>query len=277
MFLVIIDAHTKWLEAIPLRGAISQLTIQQLRTIFSRFGLPDTVVTDNGTCFVSSEFEQFLSENGIHHWKTAPYHPASNGLVEKAVQILKQGLKKIKNGSMEERLAKLLFNYRITLQSTTGTSPAQLLFGHNLKSRLDLLKPDTSGRVEHKQQMQKSGHDRHAKTRYFAEGDEVYAHNFRQYPPWLAGKIVKTSGPLSFEIELSGGRVVRRHQDHIRQHLASAGTLDANLFDGFTDTLDVDSTDAPNRNLPEATVIVPRRNPPHNHHPLSRYSSYNYT
>ena len=178
---------------------------------------------------------------------------------------------------MEERLAKLLFNYRITPQSTTGTSPAQLLFGRNLKSRLDLLKPDISGRVEHKQQMQKSAHDRHAKTRYFAEGDEVYARNFRQYPPWLAGKIVKTTGPLSFEIELSGGRVVRRHQDHIRERLASAGTLDANSFDGFTDTLDVDSTNAPTRNLPEATVIVPRRNPPRDRHPPSRYSSYDYT
>ena len=129
MFLVIIDAHTKWLEAIPLSGATSRLTIQQLQTIFAHFGLPDTVVTDNGTCFVSSEFEQFISENSIHHWKIAPYHPASNGLAERAVQILKQGLKKIKNGSMEEILARLLFNYRITPQSTTGASPAQLLLG----------------------------------------------------------------------------------------------------------------------------------------------------
>ena len=52
---------------------------------------------------------------------------------------LKQGLKKIRNGSIEERLANLLFNYRITPQSTTGTSLAQLLFGHNLHSRLDLV------------------------------------------------------------------------------------------------------------------------------------------
>ena len=116
---------------------------------------------------------------------------------------------------MEERLAKLLFNYKITPQSTTETSPAQLLFGHNLKSCLDLLKPDISGRVEHKQQMQKSAHDKHAKTSDFTEGNEVYAHNFRQHPPWLAGKIVKTTGPLSFEIELSGGRMVHWHQDHI--------------------------------------------------------------
>ena len=88
-------------------------------------------------------------------------------------------------------------------------------------------------------------------------------------------KIVKTTGPLSFEIELSGGRVIRRHQDLIRKRLASAGTLDTNSFAGFTDTLDVNSTDAPNRNSPEATVTVPKRNPPRDH--ASRYSSDNYT
>ena len=59
--------------------------------------------------------------------------------------------------------------------------------------------------------MQKSAHDRHAKIRYFVEGDEVYARNFRSHPEWLAGKIVKITGPLSFEIELSDGRVIRRY------------------------------------------------------------------
>ena len=57
---------------------------------------------------------------------------------------------------MEERLAKLLFNqinYKITPQNTTGTSLAQLLFYCNLESHLDFLKPDISGRVDHKQQM----------------------------------------------------------------------------------------------------------------------------
>ena len=64
----------------------------QLQTIFARFGLPDTVVTDNETCFFSSDFEQVLSDSGIHHWKVTPDHHAGNGLVERAVQILKQGL-----------------------------------------------------------------------------------------------------------------------------------------------------------------------------------------
>ena len=74
MFLVVVDEHSKWIEAIPLPAATSRLTSQQLRTIFARFGIPDTIVTDNGACFVSSEFEQVLLENGIRHQKSAPYH-----------------------------------------------------------------------------------------------------------------------------------------------------------------------------------------------------------
>ena len=128
MFLVIIDAHSKWIEAIPLPGATYQWTIQQLRTTFAHFSILDTIVTDNGTCFVSSEFEQFLSQNGTQHQRSAPYHPVSNGMAERGVQILKQDLKKITNGPIEERLAKVLFNYRITPQSTTRTSPTQLLW-----------------------------------------------------------------------------------------------------------------------------------------------------
>ena len=90
-FLVIIDAHSKWIEAIPLPAATFQLTIKQLQAVFAQFGIPDTVVMDNGTCFVSSEFEQFLLENSISHQKSPPYHQASNSLAERAVQILKQG------------------------------------------------------------------------------------------------------------------------------------------------------------------------------------------
>ena len=275
MFLVIINAHTKWIEATPLPGATSRLTIQYLRTIFARFGLPDTIITDNGTSFVSSEFEQFLMENGIHHQKSAPYHLASNGLAERAVQIVKHGLKKIKTGSIEDRLAKLLFNYRITPQSTTGTSPAQLLFGRNLKSRLDLLKPDISSRVEHRQQMQKSAHDRHARSHYFVEGEEVYVRNFRCDPPWIAGEIIRVTGPLSFKIKLMDGRVIRRHQHHIRKRQTTASTPSKSC-DVFTDTLDLDSSDAPD-DSPEAETTVPRRNPPRVRRPPLRYSPGDYT
>ena len=79
MFLVLIDAHSKWIEAYPMSSATSSVTIEQLRVPFSQFRIPNMVVTDNGTCFTSSEFEQFLEKNGISHIRTAPYYPASNG------------------------------------------------------------------------------------------------------------------------------------------------------------------------------------------------------
>ena len=107
------------------------------------------IVTDNGTCFTSVEFEEFLTKNGISHKKSAPYHPATNEMAERAVQFLKQGLKNTE-GCLSDRIAKLLFTYHRTLHSTTGVSPAKLLIGRDPKSRLDLLKPDISCRVEAK-------------------------------------------------------------------------------------------------------------------------------
>ena len=50
-----------------------------------------------------SKFEDFLTINGIKHWRSSPYHPSSNELAEKAVQIIKQGLKKLKDGSLNDR------------------------------------------------------------------------------------------------------------------------------------------------------------------------------
>ena len=67
---------------------------------------PETIVTDNGTCFVSAELEAFLNHNGIKHVTSGPYHPSSNGLAERAVQVVKKGLKKVTKGTMRSRLVK---------------------------------------------------------------------------------------------------------------------------------------------------------------------------
>lgn len=101
MILIIIDAHSKWIEAISTPGATSSVVIDELRSLFAKFGIPETVVTDNGTCFVSSEMESFLRRNGVKHLTSAPYHPSSNGFAKRAVQVVKKGLKKVKTGSMK--------------------------------------------------------------------------------------------------------------------------------------------------------------------------------
>ena len=167
MFLILIDAYSKWMEVFPMNTSTSSATIEKLRTVFATHGLPEKLVSDNGSCFTSEEFEQFLVKNGIKHVTSAPYHPASNGLAERAVQTFKEGMKKMKEGSIETKVSRFLFKYRITPQTTTGVAPAELLMGRKPLSRLDLLTPDVGRRVEKKQQDQKQRHDRHAKDRSF--------------------------------------------------------------------------------------------------------------
>ena len=80
-----ISIHSKWIEATCTSSTSSSCVIEELRTLFAKFGLPETIVTDNGTGFTSQEFKTFLDDNGIRHVTSAPYHPASNGLAERAV------------------------------------------------------------------------------------------------------------------------------------------------------------------------------------------------
>ena len=100
MFLVVVDAHTKWIEVFPMSNLTSFSTIQQFRTLFAQFGIPRTVVTDNGPCFISEEFREFMDKNGIHHIHSSPYHPASKELAERVVRGFKEGLKKMKEGTI---------------------------------------------------------------------------------------------------------------------------------------------------------------------------------
>jgi transposase InsO family protein len=68
-------------------------TINALRCIFGRYGLPEQVVSDNGPPFQSVEYEDFLKQNGIQRMLVSPYHPASNGQAERFVQTFKNYLK----------------------------------------------------------------------------------------------------------------------------------------------------------------------------------------
>ena len=82
------------------------------------------MVSNNASQFVSAEFQEFLKHNHIKRIRAPAYHPSSNGLAERAVQIFKNGMKSFKSGSIETKLARFLFTYRRLPQSITGVSPA---------------------------------------------------------------------------------------------------------------------------------------------------------
>ena len=131
MFLVTVDAYSKWLEVQVVNTATSHVTIERLWTLFATHGIPEVVVSDNGTQFTSAEFSQFMMKNGIRHIKTAPYHPSSNGLAERAVKTFKEGMKKCRSESesIECCLARILFQYRITFHFYTWCVTIRITIG----------------------------------------------------------------------------------------------------------------------------------------------------
>lgn len=116
---------------------------------------------------------------------------------------------------MRTRLAKILFMNRLTPQSTTGISPSELLLGRRPRSRLDLLKPNTAERVERNQQKQKDRHDQSSRERNFAVGEDVFVWNYLQGDQWLPGSIEQKTGPVSYRVKLTNGKVIHCHHDQI--------------------------------------------------------------
>jgi hypothetical protein len=240
MFLVIVDAHSKWIDVLPTTTSTSAVTIEKLRQIFSVHGLPEVIVSDNGTCFTSEEFRQFMQMNGIRHVTSAPWHPASNGLAERAVQTFKTGMKKMSNtpGSLEARLSRFLLAYRTTPQTTTGSTPAELLFKRKVRTRLDLVRPEVRQRVEKAQSRQKLYHDQHAKERSFDVGDHVYGRNYLGGGrKWIHGEIESRTGPLSYTVRQQDGKLVRRHVDSIRP--AAGPAISGSTTDAYPVECDV--------------------------------------
>ena len=224
MVLVMIDAHSKWIEAIHTSTATSEAVIEVCRERFAQFGLPETLVTDNGTCFTSSEFEAFLQKNGVKHITTAPDHPASNGLAERAVQIVKAGLKRNQEGTFRSRLSKVVANYRLTPQTTTGKTPCELLMGRRIRSRLDFLRPNTADKVEKQQSQQKRNHDKQVKLRRFDAGALVFVKNPHSGDKWIPGVVVSSQGNVSYSVKLETGRVRKCHIDQLRERTQTYST-----------------------------------------------------
>ena len=222
MLLVVVDAFSKWIEVYITKSSSSAATIAKLRECFAQHGIPDVVVSDNGSNFTSEEFADFVRKNGIAHLTTAPYHPSSNGLAERAVQTVKNGIRKTDGDSLHTKLYRFLLQYRITPQTTTGKSPSELLFHRRLKTRLDLLHPNLMGKVQKRQLKMKEHHDNNFSGRQLSVGDHVSARNFGHGPKWVSGTVTKVNGPLSYEVQLTHGQIVRRHVDHLMKRVADS-------------------------------------------------------
>ncbi|XP_036347960.1 uncharacterized protein K02A2.6-like [Rhagoletis pomonella] len=199
-------------------------TIAALQRILSVEGLPNTIVTDNGAQFTSSEFKQFCKNNSIDHLTTAPFHPSSNGLAERYVRTFKQAFKKImmEEGNAERALYKYLATYRSTPNPRNSKSPAEMLHGRQPRTILSALFPTST--------------TPHATKSKFTIGNSVWIRSYSG-PRWIQGKISKVQGNRMYVVE-SGSVANRRHQDQIRAYTGRSRLEESDPVD-----IDLQATD----------------------------------
>ena len=212
LLLILVDSHSTWIEAIPMKSTTASDTIEVLEVIFACIGLPETLVSNNGPKFTSFEFKLFCKDNNIRHLYSAPYHPSSNGLAERGVQTVKIMLKKNSGGSLQSRLSRSLFAYRST-PNASGKTPAEIMFGRQIRTKLTSLQPmDNDVKLK----------EATTSDRQLLVGQNVLFHMYKDNKSnWYPGKIVKKFGNVMYTIQDSKGLLHKRHIDQLREGYSS--------------------------------------------------------
>lgn len=223
-FLIVIDSYSKWPEVFKTKTMTSGFVIDKLRETFARYGLVDTLVSDNGRQFTSAEFDKFMLANRIKTILTAPGHPATNGQAENFVKTFKKSIHAILLDERAEQfdiiVPRFLFDYRNSKHCTTGESPAKILFGRELKTRFSLLKPPIiHDKIVNSQQTAiKNAHGkRNCKLNV---GQKVYVRDYTNpnKPAWTEAVIEKSHGPRNYSCKISkNNRQIKRHLNQIRE------------------------------------------------------------
>ncbi|CAB4023777.1 Transposon Tf2-9 poly, partial [Paramuricea clavata] len=136
--LVLVDACSRWPAVEILSSTTATTIINRLENIFSQFGYPEEMVSDNGPQFTSHEFKSFLHSCGIKHRLITPYWPAANATVERFNKTSGKAVKAAhaEGRNWKQELPKFLMMYRATPHISTGVSPAELFFGRRIKTKL---------------------------------------------------------------------------------------------------------------------------------------------
>ena len=129
-YLLLVDYFSRYVEIIKLTTTTSSAVISGMKSVFSRYGIPELLISDNGPQCVSKEFEEFAEKYNFKHTTSSPHFPQSNGQAERTIQIVKRLLSRSDDPFLT------LLTYRATPLPWCGYSPAQLLMGRNIRTNI---------------------------------------------------------------------------------------------------------------------------------------------
>ena len=214
-YLLVIDYRSRYVEVSALLSSqTSREIIRGLKSIFARHGVPEVVRSDNGPQFDSAEFAKFAKEWEFEHVTGSPRYAQSNGEVGKSIQTLETLLKK------EDDPVKVLIAYRST-PLECGYSPAQLLFGRNLRTTVPTIPMELTPKwpdltklkmhEEEKKQVQADYFNSRPRTRSLKEllpGQQVWVQDMKE----PAITVPKTPLPRPYVVETEAGTSLRRNR-----------------------------------------------------------------
>ncbi|XP_026331155.1 uncharacterized protein K02A2.6-like [Hyposmocoma kahamanoa] len=184
--LIVVDAFSKWVEIIPTKTTTSSFCTQTLDELFDTFGFPYVLVSENGRQFVSQEFENFLTNNGI--------------TIKKALHKLEG-----ESGGILHKVRTVKTLLRAT-PVNSGNSPYMLMFGRQIRTRLAAkirARPKSEPRLG-------------IIVREFLPGSRVQARNYSiPGSKWEFGRVTRRLGNLHYQIETEDGRIWIRHLDQL--------------------------------------------------------------
>ncbi|CAH8452171.1 unnamed protein product [Schistosoma rodhaini] len=212
-YLIVVDAFSKWPEIVPVTPPTTTQTLKHLTELFARNGLPEVIVSDNGSQFASAQFQEFCKRLTIRHLRAPPYHPQSNGQAERFVDTFKRALIKSKGeGTPVETLQNFLFAYRTTPNDTLPEqkSPAEILMGRRLRTIHNLMLPKSTPPL-----IQTTSR----KLPTYNVGCPVFARDYRaNRDPWIEARVVRRMGEVMYEVEVGTDRWTR-HRNQLRKRL----------------------------------------------------------
>ena len=260
-FIIIGDYYSKYLLVEKLcQDANSSTSVKYFKKIFSLFGYPNTIISDNGPQFIGHAFQEFIKKSGITHITSSPHYPKSHGFIERMVQTVKNMMKKSPN------LDSALLTYRTTPIGAQQPSPGQLLFGRKLQDNLPVYIKVTDTENNHET---KDISNSTVKSRYDQQAKDLEELNIGQNifyqdvtkKTWSPAIITGIGPePRSYTIKcLHTGRFLRRNRIHIRPRDVTFKTENLqDLSQKFT--LTDHSNQEPelsNRSRPLNTIVSP--------------------
>ncbi|XP_043204956.1 uncharacterized protein K02A2.6-like [Amphibalanus amphitrite] len=209
-YLLIVDYFTNFVEVEPLSRFTAAHVISALTSQFARYGLPETLISDNGPPFSSDEFRLFTKELDIQHKTSSPRYPQSNGKAENSVKTVKNLMRKAMEDGKNPLWALLM--WRNTPSEGMSVSPAQKLFGRACRTFLPALRStllpchpsDVPEALARQKARQASYYDRKARPLPPLIPGQSIRMRLPGQITWSPGICLRDAGPRSYWVRVDG-------------------------------------------------------------------------